>query len=253
LFEDGEIEWPPWIMSSIFVDAQGNPVPPTMAFYYLLICLKKIPRVEILGLCRPQLWPFALLAKEKPDRIIVATAFAELLATGHKAIIPLAYMAATWVLPVHEQYWLQKEFQKMYGIVKNERTMSFLSAKELKDFQDALAAERLAKEAAEKEAKKAEKEAKKAEREAKKAEKEAKKAEKEARSAGQKAMTAIREVLVDSIDARFPALVPLAEKQANACQELLRLQIVMMRINRATDEAHVQKFLQGLTEEETAV
>jgi hypothetical protein len=90
-----------------------------MAYDYLLINLKTLPREEILTLQEPALWPLALLTKGPVDRIIVKDMFADLLEKKLYDILPIGKTVAGWFLRGDDLSWLHQEYRKMYEIFKD--------------------------------------------------------------------------------------------------------------------------------------
>jgi hypothetical protein len=222
-------------------------------FQPLFICLKSISRAEIAALGDLRLWPLMMLAKEKLHDILISQMFRELKDHHLHDIVPIAHAAASWTLKKRKQYDLLAWLEMEYGMLKN----LYQEIPALEWFTRDVRAEeqekaRLREEALEKHlAKQAQK---REEALAKKAlvEKEAltKKAQVEKEK---ELLSTFRQMLVDTIDVRFPSLLRLARKAVKITTSHDELRQVHRQLMIAPDVASAENLLYALGEErETA-
>src|SRR5258707_176420 len=97
-----------------------------MAYNYLIINLKTVPREEVLALQEPALWPLALMTKGQVDRIIVKEMFDDLLEHKLNNLLPIGKTIAAWFLRGDDLSWLHEEYQKMYEIFKDSPAIQWI-------------------------------------------------------------------------------------------------------------------------------
>ena len=112
-----------------------------MAYDYLIINLKTVPREEVLALQEPALWPLALMTKGPVNRIIVKEMFDDLLEHKLSNLLPIGNAIASWFLQGSDLSWLNEEYQKMYEIFKDAPAIQWIQESGRADERRKLAAD----------------------------------------------------------------------------------------------------------------